>query len=151
MSDCPHPLQLACQRLIKFDRRLQEQITIRKAHDRHPCSERQRYRDATHGQVLEWPIDYSDVRPHRLKDVDWFVERGTHSHLPDSFLAGVSLIAGCLQRAPTADIKTGLALPLVRRIVCCGLDCMAWCKSDLSGLSVGWRRYWPPTWLAILG
>src|SRR5215472_18803850 len=98
MSDCPHPLQLACQRLIKFDRRLQEQITIRKAHDRHPCSERQRYRDATHGQVLEWPIDYSDVRPHRLKYVDWFVERGTHSHLPDSFLDEVSLIAGCPQR-----------------------------------------------------
>src|SRR5215471_19917286 len=98
MSDCPHPLQLACQRFIKFDRRLQEQITIRKAHDRHPRSERQRQRDATHNQVLEWPIDYSDVRPHQLKYVDWFVERGTHSHLSDSFLDGVSLIAGCLQR-----------------------------------------------------
>ena len=79
MSDCPHPLQLACEYLIKFDRRLQEQITIRKAHDRHPRRERQRQPDTTHGQVLEWPIDYADVRRHRLVDVDGLVERGTHS------------------------------------------------------------------------
>src|SRR5215831_20496724 len=85
-ADCPYPLQLACERLIKFDWRVEEEVVIREAHDRHPRSERQRQPDSTHSQVLEWSINYPDVQRYRLVYVDWLVERGNHSHLPESFL-----------------------------------------------------------------
>src|SRR5262249_16325902 len=48
VPDCPYPLQLACERLIKFDWRVEEEVVIREAHDRHPRSERQRQPDSTH-------------------------------------------------------------------------------------------------------
>jgi hypothetical protein len=35
------PLQLACERLIKFDWRVEEEVIILETHDRHPRSERQ--------------------------------------------------------------------------------------------------------------
>src|SRR5262245_65657654 len=78
MTRRPQPANLVGQSLVELDRRMEEEVAVREAHDRHPGRERKRQPDSAHSQVFEWAIDDADVRCEWLVDVNWLVNRGTH-------------------------------------------------------------------------
>src|SRR5262245_5821663 len=102
MTRRPQPANLVGQSLVELDRRMKEEVTVRKAHYRHSGRERKRQSDSAHSQIFEWAIDDADVRREWLVDVNWLVNRGTH--LADRQYAGnvetTALSAGCLRHRP---------------------------------------------------
>lgn len=78
MTNSPQSLQFVGQALIKFDRRMQEEISVREPHNGHSRCEGHRQLYSGYGQILDRPIDDADVRTDRFVDVNGLVERGGH-------------------------------------------------------------------------
>src|SRR5262245_48297367 len=79
MTNHAHPAQLLGQSLVEPDWRMEEEVAVRKAHHDHSGRERERQPDSAYSQIFEGAIDEADVRREWLVDVNWLVERGTHT------------------------------------------------------------------------
>jgi hypothetical protein len=122
MTSRPQPANLLGQSLVELDRRMEEEVVVRKAHYRHSGRERKRQPDSAYRQIFEWAIDDADVPREWLVDVNWLLNRGTH--LTDRQYAKnvetTALSAGCL-RAPKSAMGRKPASPLPLRDAVCAV------------------------------
>src|SRR5215216_6128506 len=78
MTNRPQPQQLVGQSAVELDRRMEEEVAVRKAHHCHSGCERKRQLCSAYGQIFEWPVDDTDVRRDGFVDVDWLVKGSAH-------------------------------------------------------------------------
>jgi hypothetical protein len=78
VTNSTYRLKFLGQFRVILDRRVKEEVAIAQADHGHSCSEGHRQCDMSNDEILERPINKSDLRRDGLVDVDWLVQRCDH-------------------------------------------------------------------------